>query len=142
MSIAYSLVRGAITRIYNGFVHTPPVLDMQTYFPRALEFQNNWKNIREEALAIAGNLEGVPRFHELMPEQYKLSSHGNRDWRMFILRAYGLDITENMHKCPWLAQLLRDNPDVKSASLSFLAPGKVVPTHTGPFRLQANRRVV
>lgn len=134
MSLAYSLVRGGMTRLYNTVLDTPPVLDMQEYFPRAGMFVNEWASIRADALAVAGDLNAVPRFHELMPEQYTLSGHGNREWRMLVLRAYGLDITENQKKCPTLSTLLKNEPLIKSASLSFLAPGKVVPTHTGPFR--------
>ena len=134
MSIAYSVVRGAITGIYNTFLKTPPVLDTQQYFPRADEFTNNWQTIREEVLQLFDDIEAVPRFHELMPEQYKLSSHGEKEWRMFVLRAYSLDINENMQRCPALARLVRANDSIKSASVSFLAPGKKVPTHTGPFR--------
>ncbi|MEX2468264.1 MAG: aspartyl/asparaginyl beta-hydroxylase domain-containing protein [Pseudohongiellaceae bacterium] len=134
MSLAYTLVRGAITRVYDRFVHTPPVLEMADYFPQSQLFIDAWRTLRAEALAVAGDLAQVPQFHELMPEQYPLSGHGNREWRMFVLRAYGLDINDNMARCPRLAELVRANPTIKSASLSFLAPGKVVPIHTGPFR--------
>ena len=134
MSLAYSMVRGTMTRIYNAFLHTPPVLEMASYFPQGGVFTEHWETIRTEALALTGSLDQVPRFHELMPEQYELSGHGGREWRMFVLRAYGFDIRENMGRCPRLAELVRANPNIKSASLSFLAPGKVVPTHTGPFR--------
>lgn len=134
MSIAYSVARSGITGIYNTFVKTPPVLSMQQYFPGAGEFTDNWQAVREEVLQLIDTIQEVPRFHELMPEQYKLSSHGEKEWRMFILRAYGLDISENMRRCPTLARLVRNNDTIKSASVSFLAPGKKVPTHTGPFR--------
>lgn len=53
---------------------------------------------------------------------------------MFVLRAYGLNIGENMTRVPILADLVRSDTSIKSASISFLAPGKQVPTHTGPFR--------
>lgn len=134
MSIAYSIARSGITGIYNAFVKTPPVLNTQQFFPGASEFTDNWQGIQEEVLQLIDDIQAVPRFHELMPEQYKLSSHGEKEWRMFILRAYGLDISENMRRCPTLARLVRDNDTIKSASVSFLAPGKKVPTHTGPFR--------
>lgn len=134
MSLAYNLVRSGMTGIYNTFIKTPPVLNMQQYFPGASEFTDNWEAIRAEAMSLIDDIQSVPRFHELMPEQYKLSSHGEKEWRMFILRAYGLDISENMGKCPQLARLVQSNPAIKSASVSFLAPGKQVPTHTGPFR--------
>jgi len=134
MSIAYSVVRSTITGVYNLFVKTPPVLDMQHYFPGANQFTGNWQAVREEALQLIDSIESVPRFHELMPEQYQLSSHGNKEWRMFVVRAYGLDIRENIARVPTLARLLREDASIKSASISFLSPGKQVPTHTGPFR--------
>lgn len=123
-----------MTSVYNTFVKTPSVLDVEDYFPGAQAFADNWQTLREEALALTSELDNVPRFHELMPEQYKLSAHGEKEWRMFVLRAYGLDIKENMNKCPKLTELVNNDASIKSASLSFLAPGKQVPTHTGPFR--------
>ena len=134
MSVAYSIARAGMTGVYNTFVKTPPVLNPETYFPGANDFTQNWEALRQEALALVDSLETVPRFHELMPEQYKLSAHGEKEWRMFVLRAYGLDIQENMNRCPTLRDLVQANDSIKSASLSFLAPGKQVPTHTGPFR--------
>lgn len=134
MSVAYSAARGGMTMVYNAFVRTPPVLDAGVFFPGAEAFAAGWRPLREEALALTGELDRVPRFHELMPEQYRLSKHGGRDWRVFVARAYGLDIKENMARCPALARLVKADPSVTSASLSFLAPGKHVPTHTGPFR--------
>ena len=134
MSLAYSIARSGMTRIYNSALHTPPVLDMGEYFPQAPQFIQNWEAIRDEAKTLAGNLDQVPQFHEIMAEQYKLSGYGDREWRVFVLRAYGLDLEKNMARCPTLARIVRDNPNVKSATLSFLAPGKQIPTHTGPFR--------
>ena len=123
-----------MTKVYNAFVDTPPLLDTGAYFPQAQQFVQHWQQIRDEVQLLAGDIRGIPRFHELMPEQYKLSGYGDKEWRMLILRAYGLDITENHKRCPTLAKLLADNPHIKSASFSFLAPGKIIPTHTGPFR--------
>ena len=39
-----------------------------------------------------------------------------------------------MAVCPTLAALVTASPDVLSASISFLAPGKHIPVHRGPFR--------
>ena len=123
-----------MTKVYNAFVKTPSVLETKEFFPGAEKFTTNWEQLRAEALALTSEIGNVPRFHELMPEQYQLSAHGEKEWRMFVVRAYDLDISENMAKCPALAALVKANPSIKSASLSFLAPGKQVPTHTGPFR--------
>ena len=80
------------------------------------------------------NLDNVPRFHELMKEQADISANDGLDWRMFIMRAYGVDVPENIARCPTIANLIQDRPDVMSCALSFIAPGKHVPKHRGPFR--------
>lgn len=134
MSLAYTLARRTMTSIYNGSLSTPPILDAKEFFPGAGAFVESRRAIRDEAMSLVDGLESVPQFHELMPEQYELSSHGEKEWRMFVLRAYGLDINGNMARCPQLAGLVAANPEVKSATLSFLAPGKHIPTHTGPCR--------
>ena len=43
-----------------------------------------------------------------------------RDWRMFILKAYGAEFRHNMAVCPTFAALVTASPDVLSASISFL----------------------
>jgi aspartate beta-hydroxylase len=101
---------------------------------RTPRFNLAWQRIRDEALTLAARLESVPRFHDIMPEQASLSAQDDRDWRIFILKAYGVEIAEHMAKCPVLASLLRETPEVLSASLSMLAPRKHIPCHRGPFR--------
>ena len=76
----------------------------------------------------------VPRFYEIMPEQTSISANDMRDWRMFILKAYGAEFPRNMAVCPTLAALVTASRHVLSASISFLAPGKHIPEHRGPFR--------
>ena len=130
----YERVGGIVREIYDKRLVGPPVLDQKAYFPSAAGFAGSWQSIRDEALAVARRLEAVPRFHEIMPEQAPLSAQDERDWRVFILKAYAVEIEENMARCPILASLLRAAPEVLSASLSFLAPRKHVPRHRGPFR--------
>src|SRR5262249_25527639 len=40
----------------------------------------------------------------------------------------------NASRLPALERLLADHPEVLSAAVSVLAPGKVIPKHKGPFR--------
>ena len=79
-------------------------------------------------------LDKVPRFHEIMRSQADISANDGRDWRMFILKAYGVEIEQNVERCPTVAALLEQTPEVVSCVLSFLAPGKHIPKHRGPFR--------
>ena len=53
---------------------------------------------------------------------------------MYVLKAYGVADERRMATCPTLAALVRSSPDVLSASFSFMAPGKHIPPHRGPFR--------
>ncbi len=130
----YDRACDVVRAVYQRRIESPPTPDSQFYFPNARKFSERWMALRDEALAIARRLEAVPRFEQVMPEQAPLSSHDNRDWRVFIVKAYGIEVSENMARCPTLAALLRETPEVLSATLSFLAPRKHIPRHCGPFR--------
>ena len=130
----YERTRDAVRSIYDTRIDTPAVLDARHYFPGASEFSARWQDIRAEAMAVARNLNAVPRFHDLMREQADISANDGRDWRMFIMRAYGVDVPQNRARCPTVASLLARSPEVQSCAFSFLAPGKHIPKHRGPFR--------
>ncbi len=130
----YSAVGNAMRGIYDRRIHTPPILDPDRYFPQASAFANSWAPIRDEAMMIARGLSSVPRFHELMQAQEPISANDGHDWRVFVLRAYGHDVRQNLDRCPATAALIQSCPSVLSASFSFLAPGKYIPPHRGPFR--------
>lgn len=134
MSAIYDWSVLALRRIYDRRISSSPVLDSNRLFPDAQRFTAHWQQIREEALTVAQDLRNIPRFHEIMSEQASISANDARDWRMFIMQAYGQPKARNLARCPQLAQLIASSPDVLSASLSFLAPGKQVPAHRGPFR--------
>jgi aspartate beta-hydroxylase len=134
MSRLYDRTSVLVRRIFDARLAGPPILNWRTQFPHAARFNAAWQDIRNEALALAARLQSVPRFHDIMPEQAPLSAQDDRDWRIFILKAYGTEVAEHMAKCPVLASLLRETPEVLSASLSFLAPRKHIPCHRGPFR--------
>jgi aspartate beta-hydroxylase len=130
----YDNARDLMRSIYDARIDTPPVLDTNLYFPAARDFVSRWRDIRDEALELRRDLAKVPRFHEVMKEQADISANDGRDWRMFIMRAYGVDVPQNLVRCPTVASLIDDRPEVMSCVLSFLAPGKHVPKHRGPFR--------
>lgn len=134
MSIWYEASAGLIRTLYDRRISGPPVLDLASRFPAAHHFVDAWEEIRDEALQVANTLREVPRFHELMPSQADISANDERDWRMLVLKAYGVAIQQNMARCPKLASLVNSAPDVLSATLSFLSPGKHIPRHRGPFR--------
>jgi aspartate beta-hydroxylase len=134
MGFLYDRSAGLVRQIYDHRIAGPPVLDAAEHFPDALRFAAAWQAIRDEALAVATQLQNVPRFHEIMPEQSGISANDGRDWRMYVLKAYGVADARHMAACPALAALVRSSPEVLSASLSFMAAGKHIPPHRGPFR--------
>jgi len=134
MHNVYDLATAVLRGIYDRRISAPPVLDAESNFPAARQFADAWPALRDEALRVADDLSRVPRFHELMPEQAEISANDNRDWRLLVLKAYGVPVRENMARCPALASVVSSAPDVLSAALSFLAPGKHIPRHRGPFR--------
>ncbi|HEX6119394.1 MAG TPA: aspartyl/asparaginyl beta-hydroxylase domain-containing protein [Dongiaceae bacterium] len=109
-------------------------LDTAAQFPGGAKFVSRWPEIRAEALALVRHMPAIPRLHEVMREQADISAADQRDWRVFVLKAYGTSIARNLTRCPALGSLLHDSPEVLSATLSFLAPHKHVPRHSGPFR--------
>ncbi len=130
----YDRAAGAVRAIYDRRITTPATLDAEHYFPNAKRFIDRWTDIRREALGVAGMLNEVPRFHDIMPAQADISASDGRDWRMFIMKAYGVTVDKNLQRCPTVAALLDEAPEVVSATFSFLAPGKHIPEHRGPFR--------
>jgi aspartate beta-hydroxylase len=134
MGILYERTARVVRNIYDRRIVGPPTLPLDEYFPDARRFIAAWREIRREALLLAEHLEAVPRFHDFMPEQAEISANDRRDWRLFVLKAYGMEVPPNMAACPTLSSLASGIPDVLSASLSFLAPGKHIPEHRGPFR--------
>jgi aspartate beta-hydroxylase len=130
----YDLSANAVRRLYDSRIDTPPVLDTAAYFPGAARFVSAWQVIRDEALSLSSRMQAIPRFHEIMPAQAEISANDGKDWRLLILKVYGTEVEKNTALCPKLAELVSANPDVLSASLSFLGPHKHIPRHRGPFR--------
>ena len=134
MTQAYDRAVNVVRAVYDRRISAPPVLELARDFPAGADFLEAWPEIREEALAVRERLQSVPRFHEIMPEQASISANDGRDWRMFILKAYGVTQSRNMAACPRFSALLRDRPEILSASFSFLGPRKHIPPHRGPMR--------
>ncbi len=130
----YDRASDLLRATYDRRIATPALLDPSSFFPAHVAFSRRWEQIRGEAMALAEGYSRIPRLHELMAEQEEISDNDGRDWRLFILQAYGVEIGDNMAKCPTLAAVVREHPEVLSASITFLGPRKHIPKHRGPFR--------
>jgi aspartate beta-hydroxylase len=134
MANLYTFAGYALRRVYDYRIDTPALLDTDRYFPNGSRFAASWEQLRDEALTIGGLFDRIPRFHEIMREQTEISANDGRDWRMFVMKAYGHIVDGNLARAPALAAILQNCPEVLSATYSFLAPGLLVPRHRGPFR--------
>jgi aspartate beta-hydroxylase len=134
MGVLYNSGVRLMRRVYDSRINEASVLDAARHFPDSARFVDQWRAIRAEALDVAENIRNIPRFHDVMREQAAISANDARDWRMYIMQAYGVPFERNLRRCPTLASLVAQSPDVLSASFSFLAPGKHIPPHHGPFR--------
>ena len=103
MSLLYDYSADLVRRVYDRRIDGPPVLDAAAHFPDAARFGTAWEAIRDEATALAERLSTIPRFHEIMPEQAAISANDGRDWRLFILKAHGVENPRAMAACPILA---------------------------------------
>jgi aspartate beta-hydroxylase len=88
----YDRAAGAVRAIYDSRIATPATLAPEHYFPNAKRFAERWTDIRREALGVAGQINKVPRFHDIMPAQADISANDGRDWRVFIMKAYGVTV--------------------------------------------------
>jgi aspartate beta-hydroxylase len=133
VSIFYDYVSTALRSYYDRRITTSPIVDCERFFPDHTVFSDNWRKIREESLQLMRDMGAIPHFHDVMPEQKPLSEHGDKYWRLFILKAYGVSHPANQAKCPFTASLL-DHKSIHSAAISFLESKKHIPPHRGPFR--------
>lgn len=112
-------------------VGTTPVLD-NAEFPWVGDLEQCWRDIRGELDAVLVRPEDIPAFHQLSPDQQRISKGDN--WKAFAFYVYGHRVNENCARCPVTAELLDRLPDLQNAWFSILAPHYHIPPHKGPTR--------
>lgn len=112
-------------------VATTPVLANDEFlWVAALE--DNWRRIRAELDTVLVHPEDIPAFHQLSPDQQRISKGDN--WKTYAFYIFGNRIDDNCHACPVTAGLLDGLPGLQNAWFSILAPGYHIPAHKGPTR--------
>jgi aspartyl/asparaginyl beta-hydroxylase (cupin superfamily) len=106
-----------------------PVFD-KSVFPWIKDFEADWKKIRAELEEVLHTREQLPSFHELSPDQYRISKGDN--WKTFVFYAFGERFDPNCARCPETARLLDRVPRLRNAWFSILAPRYRIPPHKGP----------
>lgn len=110
-----------------SLVPTTPTFDADL-FPITREFEANWRAIRRELDAVLETRDRLPLFHEISPDNYKISSE---KWQTFIFYGLGKKSERNCATCPETARLLERVPRLENAWFSILAPGAKIPSHKG-----------
>lgn len=98
-------------------------------FPWALKLEDNWTAIRDELDAILVNHASLPNFHDISPDQAKISKGDN--WKTFILFGFGFKAEANCAMCPETTRVLESIPRLRTAFFSILSPGYHIPRHRG-----------
>jgi aspartyl/asparaginyl beta-hydroxylase (cupin superfamily) len=97
--------------------------------------QEAYAAIKEEYLSIAGELNHIPRYHEVDNFQSDISSAPSQSasWRVFFMEAMGRRAASNRRLCPRTADVLDSIPGVFQAFFSILEGGKSIPSHASPY---------
>jgi len=118
---------GVIAR--QSLIGDQPVFD-KSVFPWTSNFEANWEKIRAELDMVLQTRDKLPSFHELSPDQKRISKGDN--WKTFVFYVFGERFDPNCRRCPETARLLDSVPDIRNAWFSILAPNYRIPPHHGP----------
>ena len=115
----------------HSLVETTPVLTNDS-FPWVPELEANWLAIKDELEIVLEHPEDIPAFHQISPDQTRISKGNN--WKTYTFYAIGSRIDDNCVRCPLTAALLDRLPNLQNAWFSILAPRYHIPPHRGPTR--------
>lgn len=131
---AYEAIVCAGRALYGCWIETPPVLDIDLYFPMARVLERNWRDIQREALALQDGQHRIPKLDDMMENQADIAAADSIPWRFLVLRLFGRDHAANQSLCPLTSRLIKSIPKVTTAGISILDPGKHILAHRGPYR--------
>ena len=89
-----------------------PVFD-KSVFPWISEFEAHWEECRRELEQVLQTRDELPAFHELSPDQYRISRGDN--WKTFVFYVFGERFDPNCRRCPATARLLDAVPHIRNA---------------------------
>jgi ornithine lipid ester-linked acyl 2-hydroxylase len=98
-------------------------------FPFLKNFTDNWETIHAEVTEILKFREDIPVFHDISPDQMRISTGNN--WRTFILFGFGQKLVKNTKHAPVTTALLEKVPHLQTAWFSILGPNYHIPAHRG-----------
>ena len=110
-------------------IATTPFLPVNT-FPCTSILESRWKEIRKEFDDVWMRPEMIPSFHQISPDQARISKGEN--WKTFAFYVFGSPVYENCERCPKTTKVLSDIEGLQNAWFSILASGYKIPPHKGP----------
>ena len=78
-----------------------------------------WTAMRDELRMLLRKGERIPSFHEISPDQLKITQDDK--WKTYMLYMYGRKIAENCNRCPETTRLIEAIPGIKTAFFSILS---------------------
>jgi beta-hydroxylase len=105
-----------------------PVFDA-SQFAWVKILEDNWQKIRVELDAVLENKHLIPAFHQISPDQTRISKGDH--WKTFPLWVFREKSIINCKRCPQTAAVLLTIPGLQNAWFSILAPGYHIPAHRG-----------
>mgnify|MGYP001817695442 FL=1 len=115
----------------HSLVGTEPFLD-PAEFPWVPELEAQWPQIHRELVDVLEHPEEIPAFHQLSPDQKRISKGEN--WKTFAFYVFGIKLADNCARCPATVRALEALPGLQNAWFSILAPNYHIPPHRGPTR--------
>lgn len=105
-----------------------PVFDT-SQFDWVKPLEDNWQAMRAELDAVLLEKQLIPAFHEISPDQTRISKGDN--WKTFPLWVFRERSEINCKRCPHTDAVLQSIPGIQNAWFSILAPGYYIPAHRG-----------
>ncbi|WP_414444994.1 aspartyl/asparaginyl beta-hydroxylase domain-containing protein [Burkholderia sp. 22PA0106] len=115
----------------HSLVPTTPVISNDA-FDWVPQLEGAWREIREELEHLLEHPEDIPAFHQVSPDQKRISKGDN--WKTFGFYVYGNRVDQNCALCPRTAAVLDALPGMRSAMFSILQPHYHIVPHQGPTR--------
>ena len=100
----------------------------RTHFPELKILEDNWQDIRDEALALQKN--GLITIKDDLPAS---SFYKDNRWTSFYLKSYDNDIPSAYELAPKTMALIDQLPSMNMALFACLNPGKKINNHHDPF---------
>lgn len=112
-----------------SLVEDRPVLDRAPFEAFLAPLEENWREIRSELAVVLANREHLPAFHEISPDQKRISRGGG--WKTFVLFGFGERRQATCSLCPATTRLLEQVAGLQTAFFSILPPNYHIPEHAG-----------